>query len=360
MLSCGDQALQAESRSTTKNHVSKSSAIRKIGAYPVQHYLAIVMGAPNVMLLLRAQSTGKYDVVSIKPHPQGDRAGMFPQFLPGGEFKSINIPLLIVIAFAYNVPFQGEQISGGPAWLRSPDFIFDIDAKSDTDVTKGLSPEARDENGAGRPAGSAGGLFKLKARREMQDQPVYFLTIAKNGPKLQPSKLQPKDCDENPSQCHTGGAGQGRGIHTKAATMHQVVIDVSNFTDLPLLDRTGLKGLSDIDTDGWVSMRPRPPRPPGTEPTAEDLAFADPARPTLYQIFDRLGLRMEKLPGRSGRDHHRERPKTRRELMSCVGYRGCRSEPAPEVPLLMRTLSRQTGGRRDPRKDTIIAADTAQ
>ena len=75
--------------------------------------------------------------------------------------------------------------------------------------------------------------------------------------------------------------------------MHQVVIDVSNFTDLPLLDRTGLKGLSDIDTDGWVSMRPRPPRPPGTEPTAEDLAFADPARPTLYQIFDRLGLRME-------------------------------------------------------------------
>jgi uncharacterized protein (TIGR03435 family) len=40
-------------------------------------------------------------------------------------------------------------------------------------------------------------------------------------------------------------------------------------------------------------MRPRPARPPGQEPTAEDLAFADPVRPTIYQIFDRLGLKME-------------------------------------------------------------------
>ena len=144
-----------------KNHVSKSSAVRKMELTSAT-LLAIVMGAPNVMLSLRAQSTGKYDVVSIKPHPQGDRAGMFPQFLPGGEFKSINIPLLIVIAFAYNVPFQGEQISGGPAWLRSPDFIFDIDAKSDTDVTKGLSPEARDGKTARTPAGSAGGLFQTQ------------------------------------------------------------------------------------------------------------------------------------------------------------------------------------------------------
>jgi uncharacterized protein (TIGR03435 family) len=31
----------------------------------------------------------------------------------------------------------------------------------------------------------------------------------------------------------------------------------------------------------------------GTEPTAEDLAFSDPTRLTLYQIFDRLGLKME-------------------------------------------------------------------
>jgi uncharacterized protein (TIGR03435 family) len=74
--------------------------------------------------------------------------------------------------------------------------------------------------------------------------------------------------------------------------MSEIVVSVSNYTDPPLVDRTGLTGLYDVETEGWVPMRPRP-RPPGQEPTAEDLAFADPARPTLYMIFDKLGLKME-------------------------------------------------------------------
>jgi uncharacterized protein (TIGR03435 family) len=35
------------------------------------------------------------------------------------------------------------------------------------------------------------------------------------------------------------------------------------------------------------------PRPPGQQPTAEDIAMADPGRPTLFQIFDKLGLKLE-------------------------------------------------------------------
>jgi uncharacterized protein (TIGR03435 family) len=258
----------------------------------------VVIGTLNVMPLLRAQSAGKYDVVSIKPHASGDRSGEPPHFLPGGEFRSVNVPLFVVIAFAYNVPFQGEQLSGGPVWLRSQDpaqpSVFDIDAKPDTDVTKGLSPQARDAKLRGMLQALLADYFKLEVQRQMQEQPVYILTVAKNGPKLQQSKLQPKDCDDNPSQCHTGGAGQGRGIHTKAATIQQVVLDVANYADHPLLDHTGLQGLYDIDTEGWVPMRPRPVRIAVTEnQRAEDLAFADPTRQTLYQIFEGLGLKLE-------------------------------------------------------------------
>ena len=64
------------------------------------------------------------------------------------------------------------------------------------------------------------------------------------------------------------------------------------WTDRPLVDRTGIKGLYEIDTEGWVPMRAKP-LPPGVEPRAEDVAFADPTRPTLHMIFDRLGLKME-------------------------------------------------------------------
>jgi uncharacterized protein (TIGR03435 family) len=38
-------------------------------------------------------------------------------------------------------------------------------------------------------------------------------------------------------------------------------------------------------------MRQRPV-PPGAEPTPESAALADPTRPTLYMIFEKLGLKM--------------------------------------------------------------------
>jgi Protein of unknown function (DUF3738) len=114
----------------------------------------------------------------VKLHPLGDRSGFAPAFLPGRRFRSAGVPLVFVIAFAYNLPFQGTQLSGGPAWIRTAEGIYDI------------------------------------------------------------------------------------------------------------------------DTEGWAPMRPRAARPPGREPTAEDLAFADPARPTLYMLFDKLGLKMDSSEAR--------------------------------------------------------------
>jgi uncharacterized protein (TIGR03435 family) len=67
----------------------------------------------------------------------------------------------------------------------------------------------------------------------------------------------------------------------------------SGWADRPVIDKTSLKGLFNIQTEGWVPMRPRPARPAGQDPSAEDLAFADPTRPTLFQIFGRLGLKLE-------------------------------------------------------------------
>jgi uncharacterized protein (TIGR03435 family) len=205
----------------------------------------------------------------------------------------VGVPLQIVIAFAYNVPFQGTQLSGGPDWIRSMEGVYDIEAKADADAVKGLSPKGRVDKMRLMLQGMLADRFKLTMRREIKEQPVYILTVGKNGPKLQKSKLEEKDCDVPANQCHVGGAGQGRGIHVKAFDMAELVVSVSNFTDRPLIDRTGLTGLYDIDTDGWVPLRLRPPRPPGQEPTAEDLAFADPTRPTLYIIFEKLGLKVE-------------------------------------------------------------------
>lgn len=246
----------------------------------------------NAAAILRAQSSPAFEVASVKPHKPGDRHFGFPQFLPGGRFTVAGVPLQIVIAVAYNLPFQGTQLSGGPDWIRSMDNLYDIEAKAGADALKGLSSKDRADKMRLLLQALLAERFKLTIRRDIKEQPVYVLTVGKNGPKLQKSKLEEKDCDDPANQCHFGGAGQGRGIHVKAFDMAELAVSVSNFTDRPLIDRSGVTGLYDIDTDGWVPMRQRPV-PPGADPTPESIAMADPARPTLYMIFEKLGLKME-------------------------------------------------------------------
>jgi uncharacterized protein (TIGR03435 family) len=117
---------------------------------------------------------------------------------------------------------------------------------------------------------------------------------------LPKAKVEEKDCPEistREQNCHTFMGGQGNGIHGKTINVTDMVKGLENFTDRPLIDRTDFKGLFDIDTEGWVPMRPRPGPPPGAEPSAEDRAFADPARPTLQLVLDKVGIRMESTKG---------------------------------------------------------------
>jgi uncharacterized protein (TIGR03435 family) len=140
-------------------------------------------------------------------------------------------------------------------------------------------------------------------RREIKDLPVYAILVAKGGPKLQRAAVQEKDCAENPTgrddpaRCHAFDGGQGRGLHGQAVSLDDLTSGVERFADRPVLNQTKLTGLYNIQTEGWVPMQPRPPLPPGQEPSAEDLAFADPARPTIFQILDRLGLKLESTKG---------------------------------------------------------------
>ncbi len=241
---------------------------------------------------LHAQTPPSFEVASVKPHNPSERRFVFPDLSPSGKFSVAGLPLQILIAVAYNVPFQGTQLSGGPDWIRSESGVYDIEAKADQADLKGMSAWQRQEKMRQMLQALLAERFQLAIRREFKEQAVYILTVAKNGPKLQKSKFEEKDCDDPANQCHYGGAGQGRGIHAKAFDMAELCVSVSNFTDKPLIDRTGLKGLYDIDTDGWVPMRQRPV-PPGGGSDPESQAMADPTRPTLYLIFAKLGLKME-------------------------------------------------------------------
>jgi len=78
--------------------------------------------------------------------------------------------------------------------------------------------------------------------------------------------------------------------------MSDIVGYVENWTDRPFVDKTGLKGLFQIDTKGWQPIQVGPPPPAGTK--AEDgTDMAD--VPTVFQIFEQLGLKMESQKDRA-------------------------------------------------------------
>src|SRR5262249_10789917 len=137
--------------------------------------------------------------------------------------------------------------------------------------------------------------FHLKIRRESKELPVYAVVVAKGGPKLERAQVQEKDCSDDPEHgvvCHQIAGGMGRGLHGKAGTVSDMGNFVSNWTDRPVIDKTGIDGLFAVETEGWAPMRPIQPRPDG-EPNPEAAALSDPTRPTLFMIFEKLGLRLE-------------------------------------------------------------------
>jgi uncharacterized protein (TIGR03435 family) len=273
----------------------------------------------------RAEQQFKFEVASVKANVSSDRRGVPPQLQANGRFVATNVPLEILIAIAYNVPFQSfgtPRLSGGPEWLRSA--RFDIEARAEPGaVPAGMPSVERQQRMQILLRNLLADRFKVSVHTDVRQMPVYAIVVAKNGPKLERSKMQEKDCDlhaaDTPSTggqfrvedmpCHQIGGGQGRGLHASAASISDVALFVANWSDRPVVDRSGLKDLYRLDTEGWVPMRP-PQLPPGVEPSPEQQAMADPARPTMFMIFDRLGLKLEsqKAPIEMYTIEHVERP----------------------------------------------------
>jgi bla regulator protein blaR1 len=233
-----------------------------------------------------------FAVASIKPS-QPDARGITLQFLPGGRLVVTNLPLVIIIATAYNLPFQSPRLIGGPTWIRSE--RFDIEATAEKGaIPAGMSSEARRLKMIAMLQTLLADRFQLAVRRETKEMPVYAVTVAKDGPKLEKAKVEEKDCPEARTAdgfaCHEFTGGQGRGLHGQAVDISDLVRYVENWAERPVIDRTGLKGLYRIETSPWIPMRVGPLPPPGTKgESGADVADL----PTLFTVFSNLGLKLE-------------------------------------------------------------------
>jgi uncharacterized protein (TIGR03435 family) len=255
-----------------------------------------------------------FEVASVKPHQADDTRRALPQFLAGGRFQTQGVPLRMLIATAYGVGFQSVRLTGGPDWIASSEGTYDIEAAAPKGaITDGMPKRDRDQKMQQMLQSLLADRFKLKVRRDGKEMPVYALVVGKGGPKLDKAKVEEKDCAtlENATTggkaCHSLAGGRGRGLHGEAVSLSDVLSYVENWTDRPLLDKTGLSGLFNIQTRGWAPSQPGPPPPPGAKgEDGQDLAD----QPTLFEVFERLGLKLE--PQRGVADifviEHVERP----------------------------------------------------
>jgi uncharacterized protein (TIGR03435 family) len=91
--------------------------------------------------------------------------------------------------------------------------------------------------------------------------------------------------------CHVVNGGPGFGIRSRAVTMEDIARDVSGWADRPIVDKTGLEGLYEINTYIWADSL----APPG--PVDSGAALHNANIPALSTIFDRMGLKLSPVRG---------------------------------------------------------------
>jgi uncharacterized protein (TIGR03435 family) len=251
-------------------------------------------------MLGQSGTSPRFDVASIKPTSQRapDVEGLGAvEALPGGRLIADKVLLRYLIQNAYGLkPFQ---ISGGPAWINSAH--YDIEAKSDRNPNAAQMQKMTQTLLEDR--------FKLKVHRETRELPVYSLTIAKSGLRLQqpqgacitpdPNEMLPPR-PPAPGQTYCGRvifgvSPAGAQIQGENVSMGELARVLSNVLGRIVVDNTGIAGGRNVHAefaaDDALAGIPHPAGPGGAR-------TPDPSGPSIFSALpEQLGLRLESTKG---------------------------------------------------------------
>lgn len=266
---------------------------------------AQVSAAPHTALssarTLSDAKTVSFDAVSIRPseHDGPDEGG-------GGVtsygYTATGIALRTVIMYAYYPHPYGywrDRLLSVPPWMAKA--RYDIKAKVD-DATekewKGLSTAQRRERVKPMLRAMLEDRCKLALHSTTTEAPIYALMVGRHGPKLKISnpgellpvgrvKLQLAATGEGPGVIVPFIPGEKQQDLFFGTPMASLAAFMSNFSDRPVLDRTGLTGQYDF------VLSKRENSPPPTEHSNVSASDPDPA-----SIFDVEGLGLVLKPAK--------------------------------------------------------------
>jgi bla regulator protein blaR1 len=235
-----------------------------------------------------------FEVATIKPSQPG--ATGIRAFGPKGadRFLAMNVTVKDLIDFAYTID-DDRQVVGLSGWMISK--RYDIDAKvGDVEVAamSKLAHLRMMDPYRFMQQSLLADRFKLKVHFETRELPIYALVVAKGGPKLKASKMDPA----NPAETVNPGFtefGVGRAAVT-GATMGMLAEILERQPEVGnppggrgriVVDKTNLSGLYDW-TLRWT---------PWQDLSSGELS--DSKDPSLFTALqEQLGLKLEPAKGK--------------------------------------------------------------
>jgi bla regulator protein BlaR1 len=230
----------------------------------------------------------EFEVASVRQNTSVSASMRFPP-PANGRFAVENIPLNVLISFAYGV--QAINISGAPGWVSSE--RYDVTAKA-------AKPDLTRDDYAPMLQALLVDRFRLAAHSEERERSGYTLMIDKTGSKLVAASAPcaepgaPRDPREpNVVTCGTFFTGPAS-LDARKMSTPQFASTLSMVLAAPVVDKTGATGVYDIHLEF---------NPEGTNLTGRgaraldattDANNPDSDRPSIFTAVQKqLGLRLE-------------------------------------------------------------------
>ena len=260
-----------------------------------------VMTAPVIRAQSPPANTPRFEVASIRPCEEADN-GPSPKSSPGRLVEDCH-ELLNLIGNAYttfadghlNLNSKRAPITGGPSWLRSAAYNINATAEGNPSVTMMLGPMMQR---------LLEDRFRLKIHRETREGSVYFLTVARGGPKLHafkegsctPWAVPPPPLEPGTRYCVITVSLLSSSVEALGATLDEFSKTLGTVVDRPVIDKTGTTGRFDIrfkfsrEGTTLAGVRLIGPLPASDPRPASDRT--DP--PSIFvALQEELGLRLE-------------------------------------------------------------------
>ncbi len=204
----------------------------------------------------------EFEVVSVKPASPAAVGRTARNSKSRWEGRNLRLKELVMSAYR----LSWNRIEGGPGWIESAG--WDIDAKIPEVAGPAQFPQMMQAMLAER--------FQLAVHRETRTLPVYFLQVARSGPKLK----------ESTSDVASMSAGP-RMIKYSKGSMGDLADQLTSYLQKQVSDRTGLTGRYEINLAF---------APVDLDPSLE--AAANETLPSIFRALEeQLGLKLESGKG---------------------------------------------------------------